>query len=225
MSKSNKNDRLLQRAAELAIKNRNQTVGSFKTRPSGFYTADHVLFYISVGINMIIYLINFFAMMLKLEIDSAIDVAKITQFRNMSIIAVILLAISVITVVYKFGKDKCYLFAFTTLLLAVVPMTTLFLLGKETVELFNSPIKYFLMYFAPSIVSVGCLIHIGSIIFGEKRAINKKYDDILQAIYEQNKSDENQIMTAEEWDAAIDKYIDNPSGKEKQKRSLKNKSK
>ena len=67
------------------------------------------------------------------------------------------------------------------------------------------------------------LIHIGYVIIKEKRAINKKYDDILQSIYEQNKNTENGIMTSSDWEKAIDDYVNNPNGKKKLKKSLRKK--
>lgn len=61
------------------------------------------------------------------------------------------------------------------------------------------------------------------VIRGEKKAINKKYDDIVTAIYEQNKGDADYIMSNEDWDKAIAAYVDNPNGTEKLKKSLRRK--
>lgn len=229
MSMSNRtnvrNEKLMERARELALSGREDTVSSFKRRPSAFYTADHVLFYISAGVNIIIYLINFFATSLSLEINQTIDVKKVTQFRNMSVAAALLLAAAILVIVFKPWKDKCYLIAFITGTAAVIPMTVMFLLGKSATELYNSPVKYFLMYLAPEIVMYIPLIHIAFVIRGENKAIRKKYDDILQAIYEQNKAREEGIMSNEDWEKAIESYVDNPYGKEKLKKSLRRKSK
>ena len=217
------NGKLYSKAKELAIKGLNETASPFKRRPSIFYKLDHILFYIGTVINTIIYLINFFALNLSLEINPGIDVGKVTQFRNMSIIAVILLGIAMIITAYKFGKDKCYLYSFIVSLAAIVPMTTFFILGKTSFEFYHSPLKYFLMYFGASTLSLIGLVHITYVIIKEKRAISKKYDDILQSIYEQNKNLEHGIMTSADWDKAIDDYVNNPNGKEKLKKSLRKK--
>lgn len=219
------NEKLYIKAKELAIKGLNETVSPYKRRPSIFYKLDHIMLYTGTIINIIIYLINYFALNLRLEINSskAIDVAQTTQFRNMSLIAVILLGIAITITAYKFGKDKCYFFSFVVSLTAIIPMTTFFLLGKTSFELYHSPFKYFLMYFGATTLSLIGYCHICYVIVKEKRAINKKYDDILQSIYEQNKNIENGIMTAADWDKAIDDYINNPNGKEKLKKSLRKK--
>ncbi len=214
-----RNTRLMERATELALKNRADTVGAFKRRPSGFYTADHVLFYISAAVNIIIYIINFLACQLALEMYTTIDVGKKTQFRNMSAIAAVLIFAAIVLIIFKVGKDKCYIFSLVASLVATVPMTTMFILGKEAIELFHSPLKYFLMYAAPSLVMLLSIGHIFFVIISEKRAINKKYDDIVNSIYEQHKDDDS-IMTNDEWDKAIEDYVDNPYGKEKMKKSL-----
>lgn len=219
------NEKLYLKAKELAIKGLTETVSPYKRRPSIFYKLGHIMLYTGTVINIIIYLINYFALNLRLEINSskAIDVAQTTQFRNMSLIAVILLGIARIITAYKFGKDKCYLYSFIVSLGAIVPMTTFFLLGKTSFELYHSPLKYFLMYFGATTLSLIGYIHICYVIVKEKRAINKKYDDILQSIYEQNKNIENGIMTAADWEKAIDDYVNNPNGKEKLKKSLRKK--
>ena len=95
----------------------------------------------------------------------------------------------------------------------------MFILGKEAIQLFNSPLKYFLVYAAPSLVMLFSIGHIFFVILSEKRAISKKYDDIVNSIYEQHKDDDS-IMTGAEWDNAIENYVDNPYGKEKMKKSL-----
>ena len=213
-----RNQRLMERARELTLKNREDTVSAFKRRPSAFYTADHILFYISAAINIIIYIINFFACQLALELYTTIDVGKKTQFR-MSIIAAVLLFTAIVLIIFKVGKDKCYVFSLAAGLIATVPMTTMFILGKEAIQLFNSPLKYFLMYAAPSLVMLISIGHIFFVILSEKRAISKKYDDIVNSIYEQHKDDDS-IMTGAEWDNAIENYVDNPYGKEKMKKSL-----
>ncbi|MBQ5889883.1 MAG: hypothetical protein IIW73_02885 [Clostridia bacterium] len=222
---SAQNEKLYIKAKELAIKGLNETVSPYKRRPSIFYKLDHIMLYGGTIINIIIYLINYFALNLRLEINSskAIDVAQTTQFRNMSLIAVILLGIAIIITAYKFGKDKCYLFSFLVSLGAIVPMTTFFLLGKTSFELYHGLLKYFLVYFGATILSLIGYCHICYVIVKEKRAINKKYDDILQSIYEQNKNIENGIMTTADWEKAIDDYINNPNGKEKLKKSLRKK--
>ena len=219
------NEKLYIKAKELAIKGLTETVSPYKRRPSIFYKLGHIMLYTGTVINIIIYLINYFALNLRLEINSskAIDVAQTTQFRNMSLIAVILLGIARIITAYKFGKDKCYLYSFIVSLGAIVPMTIFFLLGKTSFELYHSPLKYFLMYFGATTLSLIGYIHICYVIIKEKRAINKKYDDILQSIYEQNKNIENGIMTAADWEKAIDDYVNNPNGKEKLKKSLRKK--
>ena len=217
------NEKLYLKAKELALKGMEEKVGSFKKRPSFFYKLDHTLFYIGTIINTVIYLINFFALTLSLEINPAIDADKVTQFRNTSIISAVLLGIALIITAYKLGKDKCYLYSFIISLAAIIPMTIFFLLGKTSVELYHSPVKYFLMYFGASTISILPLIHISYVIIKEKRAINKKYDDILQSIYEQNKNTENGIMTSSDWEKAIDDYVNNPNGKEKLKKSLRKK--
>ena len=172
---SAQNEKLYIKAKELAIKGLNETVSPYKRRPSIFYKLDHIMLYGGTIINIIIYLINYFALNLRLEINSskAIDVAQTTQFRNMSLIAVILLGIAIIITAYKFGKDKCYLFSFVVSLGAIVPMTTFFLLGKTSFELYHSPLKYFLMYFGATTLSLIGYCHICYVIVKEKRAINK----------------------------------------------------
>ena len=217
-----RNQRLMERAKELTLKNREATVSAFKRRPSGFYTADHILFYIAAAANIIIYIINFFACQLALEMYTAIDVGKKTQFRNMSAIAAVLLFAAIVLIIFKVGKDKCYVFSFAAGLIATIPMTTMFILGKEAIQLFNSPLKYFLVYAAPSLVMLFSIGHIFFVILSEKRAISKKYDDIVNSIYEQHKDDDS-IMTGAEWDKAIEDYVDNPYGKEKMKKSLRRK--
>ena len=218
------NEVLLKRARDLACENRRNTVGAFRRRPSRFYSASHVLFYIGAGVNIMLYLINFFACQQALELNSAvIDVGMKTQFRNMSVIAIVLLAAAILITVYKPGKDKCYLFSFAATAFATVPMTIMFIAGKSAVELFASPIKYFLIYLLPSLVSLLSIIYIMCVIRGEKKAINKKYDDIVTAIYEQNKGDADYIMSNEDWDKAIAAYVDNPNGTEKLKKSLRRK--
>lgn len=154
------NEKLLERAKELALKSREETVSTFKRRPGAFYTADHVLFYISAGVNIIIYLLNFFATSLSIEINQTIDIKKVTQFRNMSVAAALLLAAAIIVVIFKPLKDKCYIIAFILGSAAVIPMTIMFLLGKSAIELYNSPLKYFFMYLAPEIVMYISLLHI-----------------------------------------------------------------
>ena len=217
------NEKLHIKAKELAIKGLTETVSPYKRRPSIFYKLDHIMLYTGTIINIIIYLINFFALSLSLDINPAVDVDKVTQFRNTSLIAVILLGIAIIITAYKFGKDKCYLFSFVVSLGAIVPMTTFFLLGKTSFELYHSPLKYFLMYFGATTLSLIGYCHICYVIVKEKRAINKKYDDVLQSIYEQNKNIENGIMTTADWEKAIDDYVNNPNGKEKLKKSLRKK--
>ena len=137
----------------------------------------------------------------------------------MSIIAAVLLFTAIVLIIFKVGKDKCYVFSLAAGLIATVPMTTMFILGKEAIQLFNSPLKYFLMYAAPSLVMLISIGHIFFVILSEKRAISKKYDDIVNSIYEQHKDDDS-IMTGAEWDNAIENYVDNPYGKEKMKKSL-----
>lgn len=220
-----RNEKLLERAKEIALKNQAQTTSAFKIRPSGFYTADHILFYLSSGINIIIYLLYFFGTLMWLEDGTDKSIEKVTPLRNISATASILLAIAIIMVVFKFKKDKCYIFALVSVLIAVIPMTTHLLLGKTMVDLvFGSPFKYFLKFFAPSLVTISSLLHILFVIRREKKAINKKYDDILNSIYEQNKGDEERIMSNDEWENAINSYIENPYGKEKLKKSLRRKS-
>ena len=168
------NEKLHIKAKELAIKGLTETVSPYKRRPSIFYKLDHIMLYTGTVINIIIYLINFFALSLSLDINPAVDVDKVTQFRNTSLIAVILLGIAIIITAYKFGKDKCYLYSFIVSLGAIVPMTIFFLLGKTNFELYHSPLKYFLMYFGATTLSLIGYCHICYVIVKEKRAINKK---------------------------------------------------
>ena len=65
------NEKLYSKAKELAIKGLNETASPFKRRPSIFYKLDHIMLYGGTIINIIIYLINYFALNLRLEINSS----------------------------------------------------------------------------------------------------------------------------------------------------------
>ncbi len=219
------NELLLERAKELALKKRAETVRPFLRRPSSFFTFDHILFYIAAVANILLYLINFFACQQALLLNSdTVDVAKKTMFRNTSVFSAVLLGAAIIVIAYRLFKDKCYIISAAISFVAIFPMTFMFVLGVNPVELRMNPMKFVPLYFGPALLICLALIHIMIIIISEKRAIKKKYNDIITAIYEQNKDTESGMMSTEDWEKAIAAYIENPNGKEKLKKSLRKKS-